>query len=129
MAHLKLEHFNLAYQDALKVTQTEKSGEIDTAANEKAFFRMAKALYAMRQFQEAHDSFKKCIELNPSNSEAAVELEKCKQRISESQTGNYDMGNIIKLSREQKQLFLDVADFTSPDIEVVNLNNDANYKG
>jgi tetratricopeptide (TPR) repeat protein len=129
-AFLKLGKFNRAYQDTIKSSQIENSNDTsDSVNNEKAFFRMGKAAYNMRQFNLALEAFEKCLALNFKNKEANEEIIRTKKRLAESSTGKYDMKSIIEQALVQKQPRLDLADYVSDDIEVRNINNDPNYKG
>ena len=76
-AYIKLERFQLAYEDAKIVTQID-------SGNEKGFFRMGRASYLMRKYDQAKKSLETCLKLNKENKEAKIELEKSIQRINES---------------------------------------------
>jgi tetratricopeptide (TPR) repeat protein len=129
-AFLKLDKFNRAYQDAVKSSQIENANDAsDAVNNEKAFYRMGKAAYNMRQFDLALEAFEKCLKHNPECKEAQDELARTKARLVESSTGKYDMKSIIEQALVQKQPRLDLADYVSDDIEIRNINNDPNYKG
>jgi tetratricopeptide (TPR) repeat protein len=129
-AYLKLEKFNHAYLDTVRSSEIESAADdSDLVYNEKAYFRMGKAAYSMRQFETALNAFEKCLGMNFKNKEANDGMQKTKQRLSETLTGKYDVKSVIEQAFVQKQPLLDVADYISPDIEVVNLNNDTNYKG
>jgi tetratricopeptide (TPR) repeat protein len=129
-AYLKLEKFNKAFLDTVRSSEIESATDnSDLVNDEKAYFRMGKAAYNMRQFETALNAFEKCLALNFQNKEANEWMKKTKMRLSESQTGKYDMKLIIEQSYVQKLPLLDLADYVSPDIEVVNLNGDPNNKG
>jgi tetratricopeptide (TPR) repeat protein len=123
--NLKLEKWYQAYQDTLSSLQIDDNS--DKSQNEKAYFRQGKALYSMRQFDDALKSFNKCLEINPNQKEAQTEVEKCNQRIHESKTGQYNMKQIIHDSKVKKELRLDLADYMSNDIEIVEVR--PNCKG
>jgi tetratricopeptide (TPR) repeat protein len=120
-AYLRLEKWYMAYQDTLSSLQ------IDHVQNEKAYFRQGKALYSMRQFEDALAAFKHCLDINPNLKEAKTEIAKCNQRLNESKTGLYDMNQIIHDSQIKKELRLDLADYISNDIEIIEVK--ANCKG
>jgi tetratricopeptide (TPR) repeat protein len=127
-AYLKLEKYNQAYQDtanSVSIVLQDQSG-----SNEKAYFRMGKAAYAMRQFETALAAFKECLALNPANKQASGEIARTRARLREAQTGRYDMKSVIDQVFNQKLQRLDLADYFSPDIsfQVLN-NNDFNNKG
>jgi tetratricopeptide (TPR) repeat protein len=124
-SHLELENYYLAYQDALRSTELEKISFLD----ETAFFNMGAALYSMRQFKSAREAFQKCVELNPNNSQVVEVLERTEKRLNEAKTGNYDLKGIIEEAKFNNEPRLDLADFVSEDLEIVNINNDPNNKG
>jgi tetratricopeptide (TPR) repeat protein len=127
LVNLKLEKYCQAYQDALKSTQIEDKESV--VNNEKAYFRIGKAEYNMRQYESALDWFTKCLSLSPGNKEARLEADKVRKRIYECKDGIYDFKCIIELAKGQKQMRLDLADFVSSKIEVASIKNDPNYKG
>ena len=55
--NLKLNKYYNAYNDA------EKSIQFSTRNKDKAYFRMGKAAYSMRQFEKSFENFKKCLEI------------------------------------------------------------------
>ena len=116
-AYLELEMFHKAFLDAQE--------SVDIEPSEKAYYRMGRSLYSMRQFSDALDSFQKCLELNERNSKAREGCEKCLERIRESQTGEYEMKKLINDVKEGK-LRLDVADYLSSSIRI---EEDVNSKG
>lgn len=119
-AYIKLERFQLAYEDAKIVTQID-------SGNEKGFFRMGRALYLMRKYDQAKKSLETCLKLNKENKEAKIELEKSIQRINESITGNYDFEKMLEKYLKKECLNFDIAEFKSPKINVVDIPN--KYKG
>ena len=110
-AYLKLEKYHQAYADAEKAAQLEPS-------NEKAFFRMGKAAYAMRQFKKAKENFESCMKLNREVKEAEAELANTNARIAETTTGLYDFESIMKQYSKKENLFFDVADYQSRSVMV-----------
>lgn len=108
-AHLELEMFHEAFLDAQESVRLEPS--------EKAYYRMARASYSMRQFIDAADNFRKCLEINPKNFNAKEELMRSQARIKESETGEYDMKRVVDDVKTGK-LRLDVADYVSSSIEI-----------
>ncbi len=120
--NLHLGCYYQAYKDAEKSVQLRK----EEKANDKAFFRMGKAAYSMRQFKTSVESFKKCLELNASNTEAAVELKRSEDRLEESRTGVYDQNSMIENLKFGIQE-MDVADYKSSKIKVVELRK--GYRG
>ena len=105
--------FYEAFQDAQKSTQIEPS--------EKAYFRMARASYEMRRFNDAVEYFHKCLELNQSNCRAKDELKRSEERLRESLTGEYDFKSLVEQVKAGK-LRLDAADFVSSDIRITEVS-------
>jgi tetratricopeptide (TPR) repeat protein len=129
-ANLKLVRYSSAFQDAYRALQIENAKDgSDMLNNEKAFLRMGKAAYHMRQFEKALDAFQRCLEINPKNRDALAELAKAKARVCETKTGRYDMKMLLDQAFVKKERRIDVADYVSPNIEVTSLNNDPNNKG
>ncbi len=110
---LQLNNYNAAYHDAAKSVSLE--------ASEKGYFRMGRAAYSMRQFQLSLENFKKCLELNPSNKETCSELKQAQARLEEARSGVFDF-NVWQDKDEA-----DIADYKSPDIEVIEIKK--GYKG
>ncbi|CAF0772735.1 unnamed protein product [Brachionus calyciflorus] len=114
-AYLNLNNFYQAYKDCTKALELN-------AHNEKAYFRLGKSLYFMRQFEKASDAFKNCLDINPKNEEALTELLRVTDRIRESKYGEYDIRKLIKDCRDNV-LRHDVADFKSDLLEISLENN------
>ena len=119
-AYLKQGKNYLAYTDAQKVTELDEM-------NEKAFYRMGKSAYSMRQYQTAKQHYESCLKINEQNKEATSELEKTNQRIHESTTGDYDLerlsNEVFERVLKQETLNFDLADFKSSKISVVDIPN------
>jgi len=119
-AYLKQEKYYLAFIDAHRVTELDES-------NEKAFFRMGKSAYSMRQYETAKQHFESCLKISKQNQEAMFELNKTKLRINESTKGEYDLESLSKevFARVfgRKTLNFDLADFKSNKISVVDIPN------
>lgn len=113
-AYLELEMFYQAMEDAQESARLEPS--------EKAYYRLGKAAYSMRQYEMAAESFKKCLALNEKNRKAADDLKRCHDRIEESKTGCYDVKALIN-NVKSGVLRLDVGDYVSKDIEIVDIPN------
>lgn len=112
-AHFELEMFYKAFVDAQRSSKLEPS--------EKAYYRMGKALYAMRQFEQAVEAFRAGLALNNNNNtEILVQVERSQKRVDESKTGKYDMKSLIG-QLKLDVLSMDVADFVSGDIAVKNM--------
>ncbi len=110
---LQLNNYHAAYTDAANSTSL--------VASEKGYYRMGSAAYSMRQFQRSVDSFKKCLEMNPSNKDASVELKRALARLEESRSGVYDFKMWLNKGE------VDVADYQSPDIKLFEFKD--GYKG
>lgn len=108
-AYLHLEKYNLAFEDCVK--------SIEFGPSEKAYFRMGKAAYHMRQFEKSKECFLKCLQINPKNCDARNELSKVKDRLNEAKTGDYNVKELIEECRNGT-LRLDVADYMSNDIHI-----------
>lgn len=118
--YLKLKNFYQAYNCASKIIEL---GEINS---EKAFFRMGIAAYNMAKFEKSAKNFKKCLEINPSNKEADIQLKQSEERLNESQSGVYNLERLIENLRNGIKE-MDVSEFKLKDIEVACLKDD--YKG
>lgn len=118
--YLKLKNYNQAYNFASKVD------ELGDFHSQKAYFRKGIAAYNMAQFEKSAINFKKCLEINPLNKEAEIELKRSKERINESQTGVYDFEKLVENIRNGIKE-MDVSEFKSNDIEVASLKD--GYKG
>ena len=113
-AYLELDMFIEALNDARESSEIEPS--------EKAFFRMGRALYEMRQYSDAAECFNKCLDINSKNNNAAKEVKRCEARIHESRTGEYDIKALVEQADAGVKR-LDVGDYVSPDIEIQDIPN------
>ncbi len=114
-SYFKLERYYLAYKDA------EKAAQLDDKC-EKAYYRMGKAAYEMRQFEVAEKNFKNFLKYNKLQ-DAEIELKKCQDRVNETLTGDYDFKSIVDQALKKENLFFDVADFKSNKIKVADVKN------
>ncbi|KAI1210829.1 uncharacterized protein F4807DRAFT_40365 [Annulohypoxylon truncatum] len=89
LANLHLERPEKALDDALR-------GHPSGGPNEKALFREAKALYALRKFSPCLEKFLAVVRCNPKNSDAWAEIKRVKQRLCEEETGAYQFGSMYK---------------------------------
>jgi hypothetical protein len=76
-------------------------------------FRLEKAAYGMRCWQDAVKHFTSLLSEFSSNSEAVKELEKSKARLRESLTGEYDVSALFAARLKPGTLF-DLADYVGP---------------
>ena len=116
MSYLKLELFGYALSDAREALKC------DNVDKEKAFYRQAKAEYAMRKFADSIASFEKCLAANSTNKEALIGLSNAKQRVHESQTGEYDFAYLAKHC-EESTLRFDLADYVSDLIRIQSISS------
>lgn len=116
-AYLKLDMFNEAFLDAQESARIEPS--------EKAYFRMGRAMYEMRQFAQAADEFRKNLALNDDNERAREELGRSERRVRESETGDYDIKKLVGDVHAGK-LRLDVADYMSKSIRIEEVSGKRN---
>lgn len=115
-AYLNLNFFYESSQDC------KISIEINSK-NEKAFFRLAKCFYQMRQFDLALEALEKCVSLNTENLHAFKELARTKKRLMEAKTGDYDFKTLINACQD-KVLRHDIADFVS---DKISLDREKNF--
>ena len=125
---MHLRKYFQAYTDAEKAL-TAKDGVknyLSDKNQERAYSLMGQAAYAMRQFARSEDNWKLCLSVNKSNKQAQTELKRSLDRLHERQSGKYDLKRLISQYKSGR-LELDVADFESPLIQLVELKSD--YKG
>jgi hypothetical protein len=85
---------------------------------------MGLAAYGMRDWNAAIDHFKTVLKEFPENPDAGIELDKAKQRLAESQTGQYDW-KAIQLDIKSGKREIDIADYAGA-IEVVDIPGKGN---
>lgn len=68
--------------------------------DEKAWFRGAKAFYALRNYQEAHDLLERFIKESPQNKDARQELAKVKSRLEEEKWARFDWPSLSVEARK-----------------------------
>ena len=112
-AYLALEEYHSAFESARSAYELAEK-------NEKALFRMARACYEMRDFQQANEYFVKCLSVNSESKEARDYLNLVDKRLAEEKTGHYDIKHLLGESK-RGVLRLDVADYQSSDISVVDI--------
>jgi tetratricopeptide (TPR) repeat protein len=107
-AKLHLEHYYEAHQHSRKA--------LESGCNmEKALFRLGRAAYGMRQWQEAIGHYEALLVEFPHSPRAKCELARAKARLKEAATGEYDLHRLYSESKGGQQgVFLDVADYTGP---------------
>ncbi|XP_036374226.1 peptidyl-prolyl cis-trans isomerase FKBP4-like isoform X1 [Megalops cyprinoides] len=79
-------HLNLAmcylrmHEESQALEDCNKALELDSN-NEKALFRRAEALFAMKEFEWARNDFQKVVELYPANKAAKAQVAACLRQI------------------------------------------------
>ena len=114
-AYLALDKYHLALVSARSAVELE-------ANNEKALFRMARASYEMRHFQQAKEHFAKCLTVNGENKEARSGLARAEKRLQEERTGRYDIKHLLEEAATRNVLRMDVADYESSDIAIKHID-------
>jgi tetratricopeptide (TPR) repeat protein len=114
-SYFKLERYYLAYKDAEQAVRLDEKSK-------KAYYRMGRACYEMRQYELAETSFKNFLKYEKLN-DAEVELKRCQNRINEQLTGNYDFSDLLDQALNKQNLFLDAADYKSNKIRIGNVKN------
>lgn len=74
---------------------------------------MGMAAYGMRKWRTAIDHFQAVCNEFPENSEAGNQLKRATDRLTESQTGRFDLKRLHTEAQEGVRKF-DVADYTGP---------------
>ncbi|KAL8687450.1 MAG: hypothetical protein Q9224_005149, partial [Gallowayella concinna] len=110
-ARLSIQCYDSARDDADFVLNSDK-------INEKGLFRLARALYAVGKFNDCRLSLEKLCSLYPRNKIAATELDRCRKRVKEAETGDYDYAAMItevsdRIKKKQPPL-IDVATYQGP---------------
>eukprot|EP01119_Soliformovum_irregulare_P023616 TRINITY_DN8285_c0_g1_i1.p1 TRINITY_DN8285_c0_g1~~TRINITY_DN8285_c0_g1_i1.p1 ORF type:complete len:826 (-),score=159.25 TRINITY_DN8285_c0_g1_i1:24-2501(-) len=110
---LRLERFNAAARDARSVIELldpsiSDLGEQEKSWITKALLRHAKALYALKRWNDAHDEFAKLESFLPSESKEG--MARCQSRIRETM-GHYDIVEMYQKSIASSSPKLDAADF------------------
>lgn len=90
-----LGRFETAKADALASLLNkpdDKSKELDT----KALYRAGRAAYELSSYQEAHDLFRKLLQLSPSDNDGQREAKRTADRLKEEQEGVFDFTAMSK---------------------------------
>uniref|UniRef100_A0A915CRW4 SET domain-containing protein n=1 Tax=Ditylenchus dipsaci TaxID=166011 RepID=A0A915CRW4_9BILA len=110
---IRLNRFFEAYKEA-------KVGLDGGGNQEKALFRMGKASYGMRSWQQALVHFETLQSLFPQSEEAKSFIERTHSRLKETSTGTFDLHELYRQAVQYKCRDLDVADYVGP-IEVAEI--------
>lgn len=116
-ARLPLEHYQGAYEDAVRASQLMASSASKLATPDqkrKGLLRQAKALYGMEQWTSCHEVLEQCLFTFPNPGLDHQDLfSKVKQRLLEQSQGAYDFPALYKQLLEHKYR-LDVASYGGP---------------
>ncbi|KAI1464925.1 uncharacterized protein F4812DRAFT_144812 [Daldinia caldariorum] len=82
----------------------QKGNTGDDSLVEKALFREAKALYALRKFSLCREKLVLCVRYNPKNSDAWSEIKRVQQRLNEETTGSYRFGDMYEQANKTPPL-------------------------
>ena len=110
-AYLRLGFFSGALCDVLAVLSSE-SAELTPAHRGKALLRAARAEYGRRNYARAMDFFRQHKDTGGRNSEDAIWIRKCDDRLKESATGVYNWARLFQESQRESKL--DVGEYTGP---------------
>ena len=110
-AYLRLGFFSGALHDVLAVLSSGSSG-LTPALRGKALLRAARAEYCRRNYAGAKDFFQKHKATGTNNSEDAIWIRKCDDRLKESSTGVYNWARLFQEC--QREVKLDVGEYTGP---------------
>ncbi|KDQ14983.1 hypothetical protein BOTBODRAFT_174183 [Botryobasidium botryosum FD-172 SS1] len=92
-ACLRLEYYSIAMVDAEAVLSID---EISDDMRLKARYRTAQAQYGLANYEGALHNFAQCLTVTPGNAEAKEWTERCRRRIHERETGEYDWGRMFR---------------------------------
>ncbi|KAH6676847.1 hypothetical protein B0J14DRAFT_616227 [Halenospora varia] len=92
--------------------------ETTAIQNEKALFRAAKALYALKRFRECAETLKELSQDYPNNQLGKIEVQKVNIRLTEQDEGAYDFNTMEKEAERTRPPLLDHATFIGP-VEVL----------
>jgi tetratricopeptide (TPR) repeat protein len=115
LAYLKTKQFDAALTDT-------NFPDFGSQPSEKALFRAAEALYALRRFQEARQVLELLSDSFPSNTRAEDVLEHARNRCSEQGSGQYNFKRLQVEARKSRPPQLDHATYIGP-IEVRKVAN------
>ncbi|KAI0160748.1 TPR domain protein [Xylariaceae sp. FL1272] len=107
LAYLRLGFPERALEDAV-------AGHGGEQYSEKASFRQARALYALRRFEECLATWSAFTTMFPQNEEAHTELQKTEQRIKEQLTGEYDFASMCRQAISTSPPIIDCATYQGP---------------
>lgn len=124
LAYLRLDRHYQALTDAKAVIELP---DIDKADRVKALYRAGLAAYGQSDYEAAKDWYSKCLDQDPTLSEAKIGVEKCNARIQEALTGEYDWIALYKqgLSSPCRP---DVASYTGP-FQIVQMESRGGGRG
>lgn len=120
---IQLEYYSGAITDLEWVMA--KAG-ISGAAADKALLRLAKARCGRGEFRAAAEDYLRWKRKHPDDTSADSAVERCRARIQEEQTGNYDWACLFQTAKER--IRVDAADFIGR-VEVRRLQNRGGGRG
>ena len=110
-AYLRLGFFSGALHDVLAVLSSASS-ELTPALRGKALLRAARAEYGRRNYAGAKGFFQQHKMTGTNNSEDAIWIRKCDDRLKESSTGVYNWARLLQESQRESKL--DIGEYTGP---------------
>ncbi|KAL2066486.1 hypothetical protein VTL71DRAFT_2557 [Oculimacula yallundae] len=103
LAYLRTEAFDFALKDISYVSDPQ----------EKGLYRKGLALYGLGRFKDAFDVFQILIDAYPGSKYGNQELNRCRLRVVEQETGIYDFRALYKATALRPPR-LDIANFIGP---------------
>ncbi|EIW61658.1 uncharacterized protein TRAVEDRAFT_115700 [Trametes versicolor FP-101664 SS1] len=110
-AYLRLQYYSGAAYDAQWIIT--KIGTNDEYSF-KALLRLAKARYGRGDFRGAAEDFLRWKNRHPEDAAVTGWLDKCRQRMHEAKTGQYDWVSLFLTASVSKQIRVEAADFVGP---------------
>ena len=105
-AYLRLGYYSGAVYDAQRVLSAEAVPDVHRG---KATFRLAKAQYSRGEYEAARGNFLRWKKDHPEDNTADSWIDRCGARITERETGQYDLVSLIRTAKQK--IRLDVANY------------------
>lgn len=116
-ARLQLHAYDDALADARAALGLPPARDSPCTEGEKGLFRLARALYGLREYKDCLDCLEHLLNLFPHNPAAKGEIWRCEMRLREEK-GEIDFGDMLREATEKfPSPDMDRADFVGP-IEV-----------
>ncbi|KDQ14986.1 hypothetical protein BOTBODRAFT_145308 [Botryobasidium botryosum FD-172 SS1] len=109
-AYLHLECYSAAVADAATASLFDK---ISDRLRMKALYRTAQAQYGLTDYEEALRNFAQCLFLTPEDVEIKGWTERCRGRIHERDTGEYDWSRMFRKAQVPGNT-VDAEEFVGP---------------